>query len=466
MKDNKNYIEWCKFINDIKYSKYFVDNITKWKQILEEVKLFIDTYNKKTLLKNNKILFRWVKTQKKNFKQKKEIMKNDEIYNLWNEFVNDDKYKKYFDIDNVRDWKIKLEEIKQFIDANDSRPTVSKNESLCNWINAQIQNYKTKKNIMKHQEIYLIWHNFVNSIEYSKYFIIDVFEEWKNNLNLLKEYLDTNFIKPTQKTNKKLHSWMQHQVFNFKNKKRMMNNEEIYNLWNKFVNDPKYINYFNNDNIQNWKNNLEILKNFMNQYNKRPTEEDNKDIKIWLGIQIHNFKYKKQIMKNEEIYNLWNEFINDNRYKKYFDFDNIRDWKNLFESLKTFIDTNNIRPTDKTNKKLSKWTSEQIQNYRKNKNIMKNIEIRSIWVEFINSEKYKNYFDLDNIKEWKNMFDGLKLFIDINLQKPSKFTNKILFNWLTNQNTNYKKNNKIMKNIEIRSIWAEFINSKKYNNYF
>ena len=32
----------------------------------------------------------------KNYKTKKEIMSNEEIYNLWTEFINNDKYKPYF----------------------------------------------------------------------------------------------------------------------------------------------------------------------------------------------------------------------------------------------------------------------------------------------------------------------------------------------------------------------------------
>ena len=40
------------------------------------------------------------------------------MFTLWNIFINNEKYKKYFDLDNVRDWKIKLEEVKNFIDIN------------------------------------------------------------------------------------------------------------------------------------------------------------------------------------------------------------------------------------------------------------------------------------------------------------------------------------------------------------
>ena len=38
----------------------------------------------------------------------------------------------------------------------------------------------------------------------------------------------------------------------------------------------------------------------------------------WLITQITNNKKKIEIMKDEKIYNLWTEFINDGKYKIYF----------------------------------------------------------------------------------------------------------------------------------------------------
>ena len=38
----------------------------------------------------------------------------------------------------------------------------------------------------------------------------------------------------------------------------------------------------------------------------------------WIGKCQENYSKKTQNMKDETIYNLWTEFINDSRYKKYF----------------------------------------------------------------------------------------------------------------------------------------------------
>ena len=74
-------------------------------------------------------------------------------------------------------------------------------------------------------------------------------------------------------------------------------------------------------------------------------------------------------MKNENIYNRWTEFINDDKYKKYF-LDNETEWINKLELVKKYIDKNNKRPssTDKDNdiKTLGNWIYNQKENYPKN----------------------------------------------------------------------------------------------------
>ena len=49
-----------------------------------------------------------------NDKEYNEIMKNEEIYDLWEEFINNPKYSKYF-ISNEDQWKENLEKSKKFI---------------------------------------------------------------------------------------------------------------------------------------------------------------------------------------------------------------------------------------------------------------------------------------------------------------------------------------------------------------
>ena len=84
---------------------------------MEEVKKYIDKNDKrpKGYDKNIHIkkLGHWINSQQANYK-KENIMKTEEIYNKWTEFINDDKYKKYF-ISNEEKWINILKEIKQYI---------------------------------------------------------------------------------------------------------------------------------------------------------------------------------------------------------------------------------------------------------------------------------------------------------------------------------------------------------------
>jgi hypothetical protein len=100
MKDNIIYNNWINFINDDKYKEYFLDNNTIWLNTFEKVKKYIDNNNKKpsAMSKNSNIktLGYWISTQQKKYKNKIEIMKDNIIYNTWTNFINDDKYKEYF----------------------------------------------------------------------------------------------------------------------------------------------------------------------------------------------------------------------------------------------------------------------------------------------------------------------------------------------------------------------------------
>lgn len=38
----------------------------------------------------------WISNQTKNYRKKEGVLKNNELYIKWNEFINDPLYKKYF----------------------------------------------------------------------------------------------------------------------------------------------------------------------------------------------------------------------------------------------------------------------------------------------------------------------------------------------------------------------------------
>ena len=143
-----------------------------------------------------------------------------------------------------------------------------------------------------------------------------------------------------------------------------------------------------------WYNNLELVKKYIDTFNKLPSRP-NKLIN-WIRMQTQNYKNKTKMMINKEIYAKWTEFINNKKYKEYF-LSNEEIWFNNLKLVKNYINTNNNRPSiyDNNNniKSLSAWIFHQTQNYKYVRKIMKKKEIYDSWTAFINDDLYKKYFD-------------------------------------------------------------------------
>ena len=67
-----------------------------------------------------------------------------------------------------------------------------------------------------------------------------------------------------------------------------------------------------------WTNKLNNLKSFIDLNGRRPnkSEETEKVMYSWVSTQLSNRKAEKQIMSNEDIRGLWDNFIKD--YQVYF----------------------------------------------------------------------------------------------------------------------------------------------------
>jgi hypothetical protein len=148
---------------------------------------------------------------------------------------------------------------------------------------------------------------------------------------------------------------------------------------------------------------LNDVQKYIDSNNKRPSEEDkNQEIQKlgrWISYQIQNYKNQTKIMNIPQIKNGWENFINSDKYKKYF-MTNIEEWIYNFNLVKNYIDVNNKKPStndkDKNIKKLGLWIKSQVQKYKKQNEIMKNEEIRAKWKNFIESENYCKYFNKNN----------------------------------------------------------------------
>ena len=338
MKNNKNIRKlWEDFINHEKYNKYFSSNESEWILKLEEIKKYIDENNRKPSSKdkNDKVKSYglWLCRQNNNYKNNDRTIKVDNIRKLWEDFINDDKYKKYF-VSDEDIWKYNLNLVKKYIDKNNRKPTPYDEDLEIQrfgiWILSQRSNYKNNEQIMKNnKEINKLWSDFINDVKYKKYFLTDE-EEWKLNLDKLKKYIEENKKKPSttdkNKDIKSLSHWISRQHSNYKNNKSIMEDENIKKLWENFISDDKYTNFKHIlSNEEEWKLILKKVKKYIDDNNKKPSlKDENIEIrryKEWINTQKKNYKKSMNIMKDENIKKLWNDFFNDIKYKKYFNSD-------------------------------------------------------------------------------------------------------------------------------------------------
>jgi hypothetical protein len=100
---------------------------------------------------------------------------------------------------------------------------------------------------------------------------------------------------------------------------------------------------------------------------------------------------------------------------------------------------------------------------------MKDENIKKLWKDFINEEKYKQYF-LSNNELWFNNLKQCEDYIMKNNKRPSNsdidIKIKQLAKWITHQQENYLNNEYIMKDKNIKKYWENFINDTKYKKYF
>ena len=465
MVDNvKVYNSWTEFINNPKYSKYLKSINEIWFNNLTKLKTFINNNKEKPLPRTDKELHRWMSTQIQNYKNSKNNMKDTQICQAWVDFVTNINYRKYF-VSNEDIWLDNLAKLKKFIDINNTYPTENTNKTLSNWKFTQVECYINKSKIMKNIEIYNIFTEFINNEKYKQYFMSNN-DKWFNNFNKLQIFINENKAKPTKKTDNILADWLANQVKYYKEKGGCMKNQEIYDKWTSFINDPKYNKYFKtHDDI--WLENFNKLKDYMNKYHKRPIKTIDNETTIlatWLQTQISCFNKKIKNMKSIEKYTIWKDFITNSEYAKYLKTDKDK-WYDNLNLLKDYIDNNKKLPTNHSKiseeKYIATFLTQNKRYYIDKTYQMKEPDVYNTWTQFINDDNYIDYLKT-NEDIWFDNFSKLKKFIDTYKKKPTKTTDTGLRGWLSTQVQNYKNKTYIMNtNDKIYNTWTQFIEDYK-----
>ena len=445
----------CRCIRTDKNNKFKIGNIFIWCNEYDKILNILSGIKEYDVLFKNKI-----NVLETNFMNKTETdVKVVEDKKLIEKYVLDIKeFRQYT-------WHEKLEMVKQYIDENQKKPSsIDKNkdiQQLGRWLSNIHNNYNNNINIMKNENIRIIWEDFTN--EYEQYFLSNE-TKWLNKLNELVSYLDIYGKKPN---NDDIKQWINNNNRAYKNNKYIMKNQFIKEKWEEFIN--KYSNIFL-DNITLWINNIKKVKTFIDNNKTLPKEYDtDKEVKYlakWIQMQKINNTQNKNILQNPIIKKLWEELIND--YQNYF-LTNEDVWNDKMNKIVFYIKNNNKKPSrnskDNNIKSLGQWLHVQDTNYKKNTNIMKNDIIKKKYEQFI--EEHREYF-LDNITIWNENLNNIKLYINLNKKLPSQHNQdkniKRLGRWICTQHKNYKKRENIMKNDNLYNDWLQFIN--EYQEYF
>lgn len=300
-----------------------MSRVDAWSEMLAKVKMYIEKNGQRPpdTSKNSEIrrMGRWISYQLVNYKKRECIMKSDEIYKTWNTFMNC--YIEHFK-SNEEIWDDNLEKVKNYIDSNKCRPGVYSKDyntkKMGVWVSTQLINSKKRINIMKSNEIYDKWNTFIR--DYSDYFKSSN-EAWNELLEKVENYIDKNQRRPSIHSKdeeiKKMGNWISIQLKHSKTRQYIMKSNEIYDRWNVFM--DKYSDYFKN-NVDVWYEMLEKVKTYIDQNYSRPRicskGQETQRMGRWIATQLTNAKNRTNIMKYNEIYNKWIEFVD--KYKKYF----------------------------------------------------------------------------------------------------------------------------------------------------
>jgi superfamily II DNA or RNA helicase len=367
-------------------------------------------------------------------------------------------------------WEEKLAMAEEYIKEYGMLPTIHNKDkyisSLYGWISNHRYKYKNNKGIMKNKNIKVLWKDF---IERYKTLFITGEELWYYKKDKLEVFIQRYNKLPSKaaknKDNRSLGTWISTQRQNYKKNKDIMANKKIKREWIIFI--EKYQELFMTDE-KRWFYQLREVEEYIKENGKIPEHTD-KDIKIkslarWIYTQKINYKNNKYIMQNNEMRREWKIFEEKNKQVLAAD----KKWLYKLREVEEYIKENGKIPSSKDKdteiKSLGSWVTTQKKNYKNNKYIMRNNEMRREWMIF--EEKNKQVL-LSHYEKWYETKNKIEEYIQKYNKLPSGTKDKdisLLASWVYTQKKNYKSKKQIMEKEDIRKEWCDL--KSKYPHLF
>ena len=183
-----------------------------------------------------------------------------------------------------------------------------------------------------------------------------------------------------------------------------------------------------------WEENYEAIKSFIEKYGRYPSasskNKEEKRLGVWCNPQRRNYKkgilqkYPDRVKKLEEINFEWDPYV-------------CLDWEENYAKVKAYLEVYNRYPVqkseNKTEKRLSRWCTNQRTLYRKGTLQKHPDKIKKL--EEIN-------FEWHTPRYWERMYMKFKVFLEDYNKYPRAVTDdnkeKILYKWLKNQMRDYR----------------------------
>jgi hypothetical protein len=395
-----------------------IANVFIWCDEYDEILKILSMFKEYDLLFKDKIKINQINYYNSKEIEYIELIKND-ITKIENVVINCREYIQYT-------FEEKLEIIEKYVKENGKLPSINDEKSLIIWI----KNTKTmyKKNLLN-QNHKKLWEKFMDT--YQELFL-NYTENWLRKFKILEEFVEKNGRYPTYKEQK----WFSTQQNNYNNNDDIiMKNEIIRKTWEDFM--DKYCHLLKDYEVI-WMNKFKLLEEYVKIHDKFPSNldenEENKKLATWRVYNNQSYKNNKNIMKNEKIKNIWEEFIN--KYDYLFK-DNLKNWYDNLKKAEEYILKNGKRPNEKMKNKedaiIGNWITIQNKNYKKVFEIMKNETIRNEWDNF--KKKYHILF-MNYEEKWNYTLNLLIDYIKINNRLPKyndiDTNSKMLYKWYIN----------------------------------